>query len=159
MARDEVDRRKFLSRATLTIGAALAVGWAVPGVAYVLSPAEKQDGEAEWIPLGGADKVELGIPSLFKARIVRTNAWVSSEEEVAVYVITQDGRNFRGFSNICTHLGCRVRWVAEQGGFFCPCHNAVFGPDGEVLAGPPPRPLDEFDLKVEDGQIFVSLEA
>ncbi len=78
---------------------------------------------------------------------------------MAVYVSTDDGREFRGFSNICTHLGCRVRWVAEEDGFYCPCHNAVFGPDGQVVSGPPPRALDEYPVKVEDGQIFVSLEA
>jgi len=154
-----VDRRKFLSRATLGIGAAIGLGWAVPGVAYVLGPAKKKSGNAEWIPLGAAAKVEIGLPSLFKARIVKTSGWVSSEQEVAVYVVTDDGREFRGFSNICTHLGCRVRWVTEQNGFFCPCHNAIFGPDGEVVDGPPPRALDEFPIKVEDGQIFVSLEA
>jgi len=156
---DPVDRRKFLSRATLGIGAAIGLGWAVPGVAYVLGPAKKKSGNAEWIPLGAAAKVEIGLPSLFKARIVKTSGWVSSEQEVAVYVVTDDGREFRGFSNICTHLGCRVRWVTEQNGFFCPCHNAIFGPDGEVVDGPPPRALDEFPIKVEDGQIFVSLEA
>jgi Rieske Fe-S protein len=154
-----VDRRKFLSRATIGIGAAIGVGWAVPGVAYVLSPAKKQDSQSEWISLGSADKVEIGTPSLFKATITKTSGWVSSEQEVAVYVVTEDGREFRGFSNICTHLGCRVRWVTEQEGFFCPCHNAIFGSDGEVVDGPPPRALEEFPVKVEDGQIFVSLEA
>ncbi|MDH3498537.1 MAG: Rieske 2Fe-2S domain-containing protein, partial [Acidimicrobiia bacterium] len=49
---------------------------------------------------------------------------------------------------------CRVRWVDEQDGFFCPCHNAIFGPDGAVVQGPPPRPLDSFDYMVEDGQLF-----
>jgi len=156
---DPVDRRKFLSRATLGIGGLIGVGWAVPGVAYVLAPAKKQAAEAAWIALGAADKVEVGTPSLFKAKVTQTSGWVSSEVEVAVYVVTHDGREFRGFSNICTHLGCRVRWVNDQNGFFCPCHNAVFGQDGEVVDGPPPRPLEEFPVKVENGQIFVSLEA
>ena len=156
---DPVDRRRFLKRATLGIGAAIGLGWAVPGVAYVLSPAKKKRGQTEWIALGAAEKVQVGTPSLFKARITKTSGWVSSEEEVAVYVVTNDGREFRGFSNICTHLGCRVRWVTEQEGFFCPCHNAVFGPDGEVVDGPPPRALEEFAVKVENGQILVALEA
>ena len=73
-----VDRRKFLSRATVGIGVAIGVAWAVPGAAYVLSPARKKSGNAEWIPLGAADKVEVGIPSLFKAKVVKTSGWVSS---------------------------------------------------------------------------------
>lgn len=156
---ESIGRRKFLSRVTAGIGAIIGIGWAAPAVAYVLSPAKKQAGEAEWVALGSAGKVEVGVPTLFKATVVKTSGWVSSEAEVSVYVVTQDGRQYRGFSNICTHLGCRVRWVTDQAGFYCPCHNAVFGPDGQVLDGPPPRPLDEFPVKVEEGQIYVSLEA
>ena len=104
-----------------------------------------------------SDKVELGVPTLFKTTIVRTNAWESTEEEVAVYVLTEDGRTFKGLSNICTHLGCRVRFV-EDTGFFCPCHNAVFSKAGDVVDGPPPRALETYDVRVENGQIQVSLE-
>ena len=74
---------------------------------------------------------------------------------MTVFVVTEDGRNFVALSNICTHLGCRVRWVSDQGKFFCPCHNGVFDKDGNVVSGPPPRPLDRYDVKVEDGQIFI----
>jgi Rieske Fe-S protein len=52
-------------------------------------------------------------------------------------------------------LGCRVRWVADKDGFYCPCHNGVFAKDGSVVSGPPPRPLDRFESKVEDGVLFV----
>ncbi len=156
---EKVSRRKFLSRATAGLAAGIAAVWAVPAVSYVLSPARKRQGDAEWIPLGSADKIEPGTPSLFKARITRTNAWVTSEEEVAVYVFTEDGRDFVGLSNVCTHLGCRVRWVGEQQAYFCPCHTASFNADGSVASGPPPRALDTFELKVEDGQVLVKLEA
>ena len=56
---------------------------------------------------------------------------------------------------ICTHLGCRVRWIPEQQGFFCPCHNGAFSKDGKVTGGPPPRPLDRFESKVENDVLFV----
>lgn len=156
---DPVTRRKFLARATAGLAAGIAAVWAVPAVSYVLSPARKRQGAEEWVALGSVDKIEPGTPSLFKARITRTTAWVTTEEEVAVYVYTEDGRDFIGFSNICTHLGCRVRWVADQTAYFCPCHNASFNPDGTVASGPPPRALDAFELKVEEGQVFVKLEA
>jgi Rieske Fe-S protein len=58
-------------------------------------------------------------------------------------------------SNICTHLGCRVRWIADQESFFCPCHNGVFDAQGSVVSGPPPRPLDRYEVKVEGDQLFV----
>ena len=153
-----VDRRKFLARGTLSIGVVLAAGWTVPAAAYVFGPARKSDTTEEWVSLGAANKVPVGEPTLFKTTVVRATGWVTSEEEIAVYVLTEDGRTYTGLSNVCTHLGCRVRWVDDSDGFFCPCHNAVFSKDGSVATGPPPRALDAFELKVEDGQLFVKLE-
>jgi Rieske Fe-S protein len=70
-------------------------------------------------------------------------------------VYTENGRDFIAMSNICTHLGCRVRWVAERQEFFCPCHNGVYDKLGNVVSGPPPKPLDRYAVKVEDDQIMV----
>jgi len=81
--------------------------------------------------------------------------WIVNEEEISAYILTDDGRNYIALSNICTHLGCRVRWISDQQQFFCPCHNAVFNKEGDVVSGPPPRPLDQYPVKVEDGQIFI----
>jgi menaquinol-cytochrome c reductase iron-sulfur subunit len=155
---DPISRRKFLRRATLVMGGVIVAGWAVPAVAYVLGPARSSDRIREWRPLGSPDKVEVGTPTLFKTRVERTTGWVTQEEEVSVYVFTEDGRNYAGLSNICTHLGCRVRWVDDQDSFFCPCHNATFAKDGRVASGPPPRPLDPYEIKLEDEQLFVNLE-
>jgi Rieske Fe-S protein len=62
------------------------------------------------------------------------------------------------FNSRCTHLGCTVRWDEGRKLFLCACHGGTFYPDGRVKAGPPPRPLDRYHTKVEDGQLFV-LEA
>lgn len=157
---EEVDlgRRRLLSRATLAIGAALAAGWTVPAAVYVFGPARQSDRTEQWISLGASNKVEPGVPTLFKTTITRSTGWVTSDEEVAVYVVTEDGRTFTGLSNICTHLGCRVRWVTDQQRFFCPCHNATFAKNGDVVSGPPPRPLEQYDLRVDNGQLQVRLE-
>jgi Rieske Fe-S protein len=155
---DPVTRRKFLSRGTIAIGGAILAGWVAPAVAYVLSPARKRSQGTQAIALGSTDRVELGTPTLFKANVVRTQAWESTEEEISVYVVTEDGRTFKGLSNVCTHLGCRVRYVEDENGFFCPCHNAVFSKTGDVVSGPPPAPLEEFQLSVADGQLFVEIE-
>jgi menaquinol-cytochrome c reductase iron-sulfur subunit len=155
---DDLDRRTFLTRATLAIGGALAAAWTVPAAVYVLGPARRSDTSEQWVALGAANKVQPGSPTLFKATVTRSTGWVSTSEEVAVYVVTEDGRTFTGLSNVCTHLGCRVRWVGDQDRFFCPCHNATFDKGGSVLDGPPPKPLDTYELRVENGQIQVKLE-
>ena len=56
-------------------------------------------------------------------------------------------------SSKCTHLGCSLRLVGEQ--LVCPCHGGRFSLRGEVLAGPPPRPLPWYDGGVNaEGQVF-----
>ena len=156
---DPVTRRKFLGRATIALGAAIVAGWAAPAIAYVFGgPAAGTQRKLEWRALGSVSKVETGIPTLFKTRVQRTIGWVTEEEELSIYVLTEDEREYKGLSNVCTHLGCKVRWVGDEETFFCPCHNATFSKNGQVLTGPPPSPLDQYEVRVEEGQIQVQLE-
>lgn len=150
-----MDRRKFLSVATWAIGVLIGAGMGIPAIAYLIGPALEQTEEQGWIPLGSASKVELGTPTLFKARVERKTGWIVNEEELSIYVFTDNGRDFLAMSNICTHLGCRVRWIGEREQFFCPCHNGIFDKEGGVVAGPVPRPLDRYEVKVEDGQMYI----
>jgi len=62
---------------------------------------------------------------------------------------------FLALYRVCTHLGCIVGWSEEDERFHCPCHAAVFSEVGEVLAGPPPRPLDLFPVEIVEGEIVV----
>jgi len=54
-------------------------------------------------------------------------------------------------SAVCTHLGCIVQWQKERGQFLCPCHAGLFGIDGRVLSGPPPKPLEAIPFTIADG--------
>jgi Rieske Fe-S protein len=154
---DQLNRRNFLSIATAVIGGLIAIVMAIPGVAYIIGPALQRRTEENWIRLGPTSKVELGNPTLFKTTVESQTGWILSEEELSVYVLTEDAREFIALSNICTHLGCRVRWISDQGQYFCPCHNAAFDKTGQVIAGPPPRPLDRYETKVEEEQLYILL--
>ena len=151
----KVSRREFMGIATFSIGGLITAILSVPAIAYILGPALKKQEAQNWIPLGATSKVELGLPTLFKTKIQQKAGWIENERELTFYVLTEDGREFAAMSNVCTHLGCRVRWVVEEEQFFCPCHNAIFDKNGQVVAGPPPRPLDRYEVKEEDGQLFV----
>lgn len=148
-------RRDAMKALTWAIGGIIGAIYAIPGIAYLIGPALRRIAEASWIPLGSTSKIELGTPTLFKATIERQTGWITDQEELSVYVQTENGRDFIAMSNICTHLGCRVRWIGDERIFFCPCHNGVFGPDGEVLDGPPPAPLDRYEVRVEEEQIYI----
>ena len=69
------------------------------------------------------------------------------EDDRALAVRLADGR-LVGYSAVCTHLACAVLWRAEDSALECPCHDGVFDPaTGEVVAGPPPRPLPKVALR------------
>lgn len=148
-------RRQFLKTATAVIGGAIAAGFTFPALAYLIGPVLKRQEAEVWIRLGPTSKVEPGTPTLFRVTVERQTGWITATEELSVYVLTENGRDYTAMSNICTHLGCRVRWIDGQQEFFCPCHNGVFDKQGAVVAGPPPRPLDQYPTKVEDGQIYI----
>lgn len=154
---DSLSRRDFMKTATGAIAGLITATLAIPAVAYIVGPALKRNEAEEWIPLGAASKVEIGTPTLFKTTIERQTGWILNESEVSVYVLTDDGREYVAMSNTCTHLGCRVRWIGDQQQFFCPCHNAAFDKEGEVVSGPPPRPLDRYEVSVEDEQLYIKL--
>ena len=150
-----VSRRDFMKLTISVIGGVIGLSWAIPAVAYLVEPALKSNQGEGWIQLGSTAKIEVGVPTLFKVNIQRQTGWVTNEEELSAYVLTEDAREFIAMSNVCTHLGCRVRWIADKQGFYCPCHNGVFAKDGTVISGPPPRPLNRYEVKVENDQLFI----
>jgi menaquinol-cytochrome c reductase iron-sulfur subunit len=150
----QLGRRNFMKVAIASIGGLIGTAIGLPAIPYIMGPALQKESDS-WIQLGSIGKVELNIPTLFKKTIETQTGWINTEEEISVYVLTPNGQDYVVLSNVCTHLGCRVRWIPEKDGFFCPCHNGVFAKDGTVVSGPPPRPLDRFESKVEDGVIFM----
>jgi len=65
------------------------------------------------------------------------------------------GGELRAFSQKCTHLGCVVYYEPQRGELECPCHEGHFdAATGEVLAGPPQRPLGRIDVEVRDGMVW-----
>jgi menaquinol-cytochrome c reductase iron-sulfur subunit len=151
----QISRRRFHAMAIWAIGGFISAGMAVPALAYIIGPALQSTQAQEWVRLGSTSKVELGVPTLFKVTIEQQTAWIKNEQEISVYVLTENGRDYVAMSNICTHLGCRVRWVTERNQYICPCHNGQFDKQGLVVAGPPPRPLDRYSVRVEGDQLYI----
>jgi menaquinol-cytochrome c reductase iron-sulfur subunit len=52
-------------------------------------------------------------------------------------------------------MGCPVRWLADAELFMCPCHGGIYYKDGTVAAGPPPKPLYRFAVRVVDGTVEI----
>lgn len=74
----------------------------------------------------------------------------------AVLVHTDDDQ-WKAYNAICTHLGCTVQFREDMDRIWCACHGGQYDPaTGKVLAGPPPKPLQELKAEVKDGKIVVS---
>lgn len=71
----------------------------------------------------------------------------------AILVRTPDGE-FRAFTAVCTHLDCTVQYKSDTSQIWCACHNGIYDLGGNVVSGPPPRPLERFtvNLRGEPGQ-------
>ena len=77
--------------------------------------------------------------------------------EEKIFVFRDREKGFAVASAVCTHLGCTVAHFTSDQRFHCPCHGSVFGPDGVVLHGPAPRPLNWFEVTLaRDGQLSIN---
>lgn len=149
-----VRRRRLL--AGLAAGLATLAGGAllVPWMRLFLGPATRDDPET-WMAVGTVGDFTVGetvrvtyrdpAPLPWAGFVARNAAWVRREP---------DGR-FVAFTTYCTHVGCPVRWEEEARLFLCPCHGGAFYADGAVAAGPPPRPLDRYPIRVRDGTVEI----
>lgn len=73
-----------------------------------------------------------------------------------VLLIRTSGGDLRAFSATCTHLDCTVQYRQDAGVIWCACHNGRYDLNGRNIAGPPPRPLDEYRVIVQGEEVLVS---
>jgi Rieske Fe-S protein len=153
----EVQRRDFVNIVLVGIGSVIGLIIGIPAIAYLLSPAVKVQEEEAWIPLGPLDVYPLDDPTLFSYTRTKINGWEKTVNSYGAYVwrYGEGTSEVKVYSNRCTHLSCRVTWTEETNIYFCPCHDGRFNKGGEVVAGPPPEPLYEFETKVEGGVLTI----
>jgi len=117
-----------------------------PVVRYILPPKQAEAGQKRV----AAAKVGDLAPN--SAKIFKFGS------SPAILINTQDGK-LLAFSAVCTHLTCTVTYQYDTGTMFCPCHNGRFDLAGNVISGPPPAPLETYNVEVAGEDIFVSKKA
>jgi len=132
-----VGRRQFIQLGLVTMGAAWLGTW----LQTRLFPSTSTTGEATPVsfslaelPVGGIKAITYGGVSVL---VVRTP------------------ESLRAFSLVCTHLGCLVQWQSDKNEFYCPCHDGRFDEFGDVLAGPPPIPLEQFPVNLDGDTVTI----
>jgi cytochrome b6-f complex iron-sulfur subunit len=85
-----------------------------------------------------------------------TRSFVLEGSSVPYILIHLENGEFKAYEQKCTHLSCAVYYKPGSGKIECPCHNGWFDAHtGEVLQGPPPRPLPKLEVIIKGEEIFV----
>lgn len=157
-ARPDEGRRGFLVKVSAACAGVSAVLVGFPVVRSFVSPSLPQPRADGWVKV--ADDIALldvGVPVRVNFVQELQDAWVESRSLNGVWLYTEDGDKFKAYNGHCTHLGCSYIYDKDLKHFFCPCHRGQFDvKTGEVLAGPPPRPLDELQVEIRDSAVFVN---
>jgi menaquinol-cytochrome c reductase iron-sulfur subunit len=153
-----ITRRGFIGLVTGTVGAFIATAVGLPSIAYLIDPALKSGETDAWVPLGKLENFPIGTPTLASFTRSKVNGWEKTVNSFGMFVLRKSESETLVLWNKCTHLGCQVNWKADINEYVCPCHDAQFDINGNVLAGPPPRPLNAYtgdQLKVQDGILYL----
>jgi menaquinol-cytochrome c reductase iron-sulfur subunit len=153
---DEVsgDRRKLMTLVSIGAGCAGAAMIGVPVAGFLLAPLFEKVAHT-WRGVGSVSQFEKGKTVEVRFEDASSVAWAGVTGKTGAWLRCQPDGSFVAFAINCTHLGCPVRWLADAELFMCPCHGGVYYKDGTVAAGPPPRPLVKYPVRVRDGQVEI----
>jgi len=137
-----ISRRRLIAYVWIVAGIVI-LGELIGGVFAFLWPRRRREKEEKIFVAGKVSDFKIGEVVAFRKE--------------KTFVVRLEG-GFLGISSVCTHLHCIVNWNAMSKRFECPCHGAKFNKEGEVLEGPPPRPLDLHKLEVAAGNVVIDTE-
>lgn len=151
---DNISRKNFLVKLSLSLAGLSAVVAAVPVLSALLAPLLESSKDI-WRTVGTLTdfpenttqlvQFENADPKPYAGVTARTAAWLRHNEK----------NEFIAFAVNCTHLGCPVRWEDKAELFMCPCHGGVYYKDGSVAAGPPPKPLTRYEVRVNNNEVQI----
>lgn len=150
-----MSRREFVTIVTAAAGTVMGVVIGIPAIGYLITPALQKVSADVWIPAGPLANYPNDTPTLFNFNRTTINGWVTTVNSFGAFIIKHADGTLLALSNKCTHLSCRVNWKPEEAAYICPCHNAYFNIDGGIIKGPQPRPLDHYETKVENDNVFI----
>jgi menaquinol-cytochrome c reductase iron-sulfur subunit len=148
------NRRVFGYAVIYGLGALIGAAMAIPAALYIFLPPKTRKPQA-WTEAGDMSQLQPGTPQEMTFRRTHIDGWKIYSEKGTAWVVKSPEGKVLAFAPACTHLGCAYHWDAAKSGFLCPCHGSEFGIDGKVLAGPAPRPLDRFEVKVENARLWL----
>ena len=147
-------RRRFLTRVSVALGGIAGVVITVPVIGFLLRPLFKKT-DRIWRPVGDMKTFEVGKTVEVTFEDATPESWAGVSAKTAAWLRREGDQQFTAFSVNCSHLGCPVRWLQDAELFMCPCHGGVYYKDGSVAAGPPPRALLQYPVRIRDGNVEI----
>lgn len=138
-----ISRRSFLDYLFGTGLAALAGAILYPILHFLVPPKVKE------VTAASVAVAKSGDLAANAGRIVAYGG------KPALVLRTPEGE-VRAFSAVCTHLACTVQYRADLRHIWCACHDGHYDLHGQVVGGPPPRPLEEFKVTIKDDDVIIS---
>lgn len=148
MAETNSSRRSFLN--IIMGGGVLATLGSIfyPAIKYLTPPPSGEAGVTQVkLPFTRAD-IEADPK---KARTFKFG------RSLSIIALTETGE-LRALAATCTHLDCTVQHRPDLGIIWCACHNGRYDLEGKNISGPPPRPLEKYNVNEVGDDIFVSRE-
>ncbi len=142
----KTDRRSFLEKALGAMGV-LTVGTVAYPIVKFLIPPETNSPDNSTIDVVAVEEVPVNSGIIFPIG-----------NKPGILIRTPEGV-FRAFTAICTHLGCTVQYRSDLIHIWCACHNGHYDLHGRNIAGPPPRPLQEYEVNIQNGRVYVTVNA
>jgi Rieske Fe-S protein len=142
-SKTEPGRRRFIES---LLGGGLfasAVSFLYPVLRYIVPPAVAD--------LGGDEVVAAKIGELKanSSKIFRFG------NRPGLLLLTAEGE-YRAMSATCTHLSCTVQYRSDLHQVWCACHNGMYDLAGRNVSGPPPRPLEAFQVHLRGDEVVIS---
>jgi Rieske Fe-S protein len=164
-----LSRRSFVVRVLGLIGGAIATILGIPVAGFALAPGWQARTPVRVLSnpivptlrssgltsVGKLADFEVGVPQYVTVDRPVVDGWVEENAPVGVHVVRTSETDIAVFDPHCTHLGCPLAWSSGSRSFACPCHGGSFNSAGEVIAGPPPRPMTRYETRVQDGEVFI----
>ncbi len=151
---NDSDRRNFFLACIYGLWGIITTALALPAAAYLFFPPRTKK-TGQWVEAGDVSTLRLKAPEEMVFRRNRVDGWKVTSEKTTAWVVKLSDQEVVALAPQCTHLGCAYHWDEQNGEFLCPCHTSTFSVDGKVLAGPAPRPLDRYEVKVEGTKLLV----
>jgi len=148
------NRRKFLIRLSLFASAIPAAIISVPVFSALLGPLLQRT-EQKWRKVASLAEFPVGSTKLVKFINADPLPWAGVTAKSAAWLRRENEKEFTAFSANCTHLGCPVRWEDKAQMFMCPCHGGVYYKDGSVAAGPPPKGLVRYYVRINKNDVEI----